>query len=102
MRGQKVFNEIIKGDGLNGTARRGRNDKLVTRRNECLLARYFYFGFYKNMCYEEILRQLVAEFFLSPNTIGQIIQNNPEMLQTIKHRGVVTYYFQNKWPHLKW
>ena len=102
MRGQRVFNELIKEKSLNAAPRKGRNDKLLTRRNECLLARYFFYGFYKNMCYEEILRQLVGEFFLSPNTIAQIVQNNTELLQGIKQRGAVMYYFQNKWPHLKW
>jgi hypothetical protein len=102
MRGQKIFNTVIKGDGLTTSTRKGRNDKLLTRRNECLLARYFFLGFYKNMCYEEILRQLAAEFFLTPNTITHIIQGNEELLRAIKQRGGVTYYFQNKWPHLKW
>jgi hypothetical protein len=102
MRGQKLFNEIIKGSGLNTNARKGRNDKLVTRRNECLLARYFFYGFYKNLTYEDIVRELVMEFFIAPNTIVQIIQNNEDELQAIKHRGVVTHYFQNKWPFLKW
>lgn len=102
MRGQRIFNEVIKGGSLNKAPQRGRNVKLVTRRNECLLARYFYYGFFKNMCYEEILRELVAEFFLSPITIGQIIQNNEELLLLIKKRAAVTFYFQNKWPHLRW
>ena len=102
MRGQKVFKEIIKTNRLSSTPRKGRNDKLVTRRNECLLARYFYYGFYRNMCYEEILRELVAEFFISPNTIANLIQTNTELLQSIKQNAVVLHYFQNKWPNLKW
>ena len=102
MRGQKIYNEVIKGEGLNTNARKGRNSNLVERRNECLLARYFYYGFYKNKCYEDIMRILVTEFFLSPNTIAGIVQNNEELLKAVKQRARVSYYFQNRWPHLKW
>ena len=102
MRGQRTFNEMIKGNSLNKAPRRGRNDKLLNRRNECLLARYFFYGYFKNRSYEEILRDLVAEFFISATTIGHIIQTNEELLITIKQRAKESYYFQYKWPHLKW
>jgi hypothetical protein len=102
MRGQRIFNEIIKGHSLNTTATKGRNNKLLAKRNECLLARYYYYGHFKNKCYEEILRLLMTEFFLSPGTIINIIQSNTEELQTIRQRVMALYYFQNHWPHLKW
>ncbi len=102
MRTQKIFNELTKSKALNTNTRKGRNDRLQGLRNECLLARYFYYGYYKNRSYEDTLRTLVSEFFLSPNTITNIIQSNPEQLFAIKSRATVNCYFQNKWPHLKW
>jgi len=102
MRGKRNFDQLIKGDNLGNTDRRGRNEKLIKMRNECLLARYFYYGFYKNMCYEEILKELVVEFFLSRPRIIDILMANDEALQAIRKRGGVIYYFQHKWPHLKW
>ena len=102
MLGQKVFNAIIKGSKLGVPVRKGRNNSLVSKRNECLIARYYYYGYYKNKCYEEIMRLLVNEFFLAPVTINIIIQNNSEQLQSIKLRAKVMHYFQNHWPHLKW
>jgi hypothetical protein len=102
MRGQKVFKEIIKEPGLGAPTPKGRSNKLILRRNDCLLARYYYYGYFKNLCYEEIIRQLVAEFFLSPQTIAHIVQDHSEHLQALKQRAFVLYYFQNHWPHLKW
>ena len=102
MRGQMIFKGLIKDRGLGSPIQKGRSNKLVNRRNECLIARYYYYGYFKSMCYEEILRQLVAEFFLSPSTIANIIQSNSEQLQALKQRAQVMYYFQNHWPHLKW
>ncbi len=102
MRGKKFFNEIIKDAGLSVTRGKGRNNSLVSKRNECLAARYFYYGSIKNKYYEEILRLLVCEFFLSPNTISFLIQNLTDQLQSLKQKDPPLYYFQNRWPHMKW
>lgn len=97
-----MYNEIIKGNGLGSPVNKGRNNKLINRRNECLLARYYYYGHFKNMLYEETVRKLVSEFFLSPNTIAGIIVDHAEQLQALRQRAQVMFYFQNNWPHLKW
>jgi hypothetical protein len=102
MRGQKIFNEMVRDNSLQIQPRKGRNNSLVSKRNECLFDRYYYYGYYKNKCYEDIIRLLVSEFFLSPNTISMLIQNNSEQLRTIKLRCPALYYFQNHWPHMKW
>jgi len=102
MLGQRLFKELTEDRRLGKPAPKGRNNKLVYRRNECLLARYFYYAHFKKLCYEDILRTLIAEFFLSPKTIANIVQNNTEQLLNLKERALVMYYFQNNWPHLKW
>lgn len=102
MRGQKTFEKIIKDGGLTGTTQKGRNNSLVTKRNECLLARYYYYGCDKNMVYEEIMRLLVSEFFLSPSTISIIIQANTDQLIALKEKRRSAFFFQSRWPHLKW
>jgi hypothetical protein len=102
MRGQKVFKELVGAQSLGAPAQKGRNNKLVAKRNECLAARYYYYAFYRNMCYEEIIRQLVSEFFLAPNTIVNIIQDHTDVIRSLREKALVKYSFQTKWPHLKW
>ncbi len=102
MRGHKVFKEIIKDIGITKEKRKGRNNSLVDRRNECLVARYYYYAAIKNKCFEDILRQMVTEFFLSPTTISFIVRDNSEQLQFLKEKSPVVHFFQNRWPHLKW
>jgi hypothetical protein len=102
MRGSRTFNDLINNSGLNTTSRKGRNDNLVNRRNECLFARYYYYGYYKNKCYEEMLKLLGGEFFLSPIRVARLIQNNTEQVLAIKQRNPSLTYFSNRWPHLKW
>jgi hypothetical protein len=102
MRGQKTYNSIIKDSGLSGSMRKGRSNTLLHKRNECMIARYYYYGYMKHKGYEEILRLLVAEFFLSPSTIAFQVQMHMEQLQMLKQKSPTIYYFQNRWPHIKW
>jgi hypothetical protein len=102
MRGQRAFNEIMKGSGIDMTLRKGRNNTLVVMRNECLLARYYYYGYIKNKSYEETVKCLVAEFFLSAATIAIIIMEHTEQVQQLKQKAPVMFYFQTKWPQFKW
>ncbi len=102
MRGQKTFNEIIKDSGISRSLRRWRNNSLISKRNDCLIARYYYYATLKNKCYEDILRHIMSEFFLSPATIAMVVQQHSDELHALKQRAPVLYYFQNRWPHLKW
>lgn len=102
MRGEKFFNEVIRESGLDGTARKGRSTSLLQKRNECLVARYFYYGYLKHKCFEEILKLLVVEFYLSPSTVCRAVKDKGEQLQSLKQRGPTIHYFQSRWPHLKW
>lgn len=81
---------------------KGRSNRLIAKRNECLIARYYYYGYFKNVCYEEVIRLLAGEFFLSPNRIAAIIQANADMVQAVKQKAMIMHYFQSHWPHLKW
>ena len=102
MRGQRVFNELIKDSGLNANLTKGRSSNLIIRRNECLAARYFFYGYFRNLCYEEILRALVSEFFLSAHTISNIIMEQADNIGALKQKSPSMHYFQNRWPHMKW
>jgi len=75
---------------------------LVSNRNECMLARYYYYGNLKNKNYCETLRLLVAEFYLSPTTIANVIMGNSEGLQALKQKDPTLLYFVHRWPHIKW
>lgn len=102
MRGEKFFNEVIKENGLEGASRKGRSISLLQKRNECLVARYFYYGYLKHKCFEEILKLLVLEFYLSPTTVCLVVKDKGDQLHLLKQRAPTVSYFQSRWPHLKW
>ena len=66
------------------------------------MARYYYYAAIKHKCYEDILRLLMAEFFLSPHTIANIVQDNTEQLLALKQKGPSLFFFQNRWGWMKW
>jgi hypothetical protein len=80
----------------------GRSEEQNSRRNECLLDRYFFYGRFSGLRYDLILEKLSAEFFLSEVTIPKVVQENLDKLIQIKKSEPTKEYFQNKWPHLVW
>ncbi len=102
MRGQKVYNTIIKDGSISGTIRKGRNNSLISKRNECMIARYYYYGYLRNKGYEETLKLLMSEFYLSPATIAFQVQQQSESLVKLRQLSPTVYYFMNRWPHYKW
>ncbi len=102
MRGQRIYKEIIKEPGLTNTLQKGRNNALLRKRNECLSARFYYYGQVKHKCFEDTVRSLVNEFYLSPNTVCNIIREHAAYVQHLKQQAPTTSYFQNRWAHLRW
>lgn len=102
MRGEKFFNEVIREPGIERAGRKGRSTSLILKRNECVVARYFYYGYLKHKCFEDILKLLVLEFFLSPTTVCQVVKDNSTQLQILKEKAPTVHFFQRRWPNLKW
>lgn len=101
MRGKNAFKIVFENnDEVN--AGKGRSSKQLARRNECLADRYFYYGHFTDKRYDAIIALLSNEFFLSTATIPAIIQQHMEQLQMLKKKKPGIYYFQCKWPHMKW
>lgn len=82
--------------------RRGRSEELHTRRNEALIDRYYYYGKFTDKRYESILDQLSDEFFLTPVTISEVINDNFGKLSDLKATAPAKDFFKKKYPHLIW
>ena len=102
MRGQKMFNELIKPGETDKPLNKGRSETLLSQRNNCMLARFYYYGHHKKKNYENILQIMVAEFFLSPERISRIISQNAASIRAMKERGVAIGQLQATWPQFRW
>lgn len=100
---QTLFSDIFTTTTEAPAARRkGRNDALHGMRNECLVARYYFYGKHAGLRYDLILSILSKEFFLSEVTIPEIINDNYEKLQALKKENPSKNELAKKWPHLQW
>lgn len=100
-RGSQLYKKIFIKD-KESTGRKCRNAELYIKRNELLIARFFYYGQFTNTRYEKILDILSEEFFLTTNTIPRVIQSNQDMLTVLVKAKPVKSFFTKKWPHLNW
>lgn len=82
--------------------RKGRSELHNSRRNDCLIDRYFFYGRFSGLRYELILEMLSHEFFLSAVTIPKVVDENLDKLIQLKKEKPDVSFFQNKWPHLVW
>ena len=102
MRGKDLFKKEFEKNTSNAKSTKGRNIKMLSLRNECLADRYYYYGNYTDKRFDAIIEQLSEEFFLSCETINDIIQDKGPYLRVLKKEQPSLYYFQHKWPHYKW
>jgi len=103
MRGsQSIFRDVFENRPAPEEKRKGRSATLHSQRNECLIARYYYYGKFTDKRYLSILETLSFEFHLSTVTIPELINDHIEQLSTLKAKQPAKSYFVKRWPHLVW
>lgn len=104
MRGASLFKNLF--DDLEPlpeyTRGKGRNADHDARRNEALIARYYYLGRYTGTRYSIIMRQLSDEFYLSERRIQDIMQQQSDILHRLRQEQPVAARFRQQYPHLVW
>lgn len=100
---QTLYRQIFVEDSSNpDSKRKGRNEHLNNRRNDCLIDRYFWYGKFSGLRYDLIIKALSEEFFLTEVTVPRIVEDNFEKLAALKQMKPDKKYFLKKWPHLTW
>jgi hypothetical protein len=102
MRGRKVFDLLTASDEPMQPVKKGRNSDLVGLRNECLVARFYYYTVFSKRCYEDILNRLSGEFFLTVQTVVNILQDNTGEVARHRKDATTVNHLRAQWPHLKW
>lgn len=104
MRGSlTLFTDIFEESTIAPEAKKkGRSSELHTKRNECLIHRYYFYGNFSDMRYTSIIEALATEFFLSTATIPDLIKDNIQLLKELKDKKPNKAFFARKYPHLNW
>jgi len=103
MRGSNLFTELFETEQPAPKKDKAGNPNNLER-NEALISRYYYYGnfFEKKLSYNWIINTLAKEFWLSPVTVPQLIEDNFEMLIVLKKEKPALKFFKEKWPHIVW
>lgn len=83
-------------------SRKGRSLFHIQQRNHCLIDRFVFYGRTTGFRYELLIRILSKEFFLSEDTIPDIIDNNYDLLRASKTANQTKDNLKEKWPHMHW
>lgn len=107
-----LFKDIFEQPRPIEKSRKGRSLSLIEKRNELLLARYYWHGRKKiegkTISYSSLLETVSNEFFLSMVTIPEIVDANYDMLSALKRQWhdepeeKMQKAFAKKWPHFVW
>ena len=101
LRGQRLFNGLIDEEEPK-FSRRGRNEALIKRRNECLLYRYYYYSKIKRMRYGDVLKTVGEEFYIAPRTLSDILAEQAVSLKTIFKENPSIKELEKKFNYLNW
>lgn len=88
--------------------RQGRSSTLISKRNQLLIDRYFFYSKVFDYSYPKVLSLLEQEMFLSTGTIPDLISDNLGMLISLKKEfketpsEKISSHFKKKWPHIVW
>lgn len=104
MRGNSLFTSLF--DTLEPLPvkdlRKGRNADHDARRNEALLARFYYLGRFTEKRYSAIMQQISDEFYLSERRIQDIMQQQSDVLRKLRQQQPAATWFVHEYPHLVW
>ena len=80
----------------------GRDSRLNNLRNECLIHRYIFVYQTTRWNYQLLVRAIAKEFFLSPETVKEIITDNDDFFKKTREGNHSPAILKEKYPHINW
>lgn len=82
--------------------RKGRSEKLLEKRDELIVCRYWYYMKIIRKNYPDTLTELENETFLAQITITRIVQAHHPMMKSFQETKPGVNYFKKKYPFMVW
>jgi hypothetical protein len=103
MRG-KIFDQYLNESGLKDIKqiKKGRNESLMNKRNIYLFYRYYYYSKIHRMRYEDVIKQLSNDFFITQRTDIDIIQNNTSQVKNVFDEKLNIRQLKKKFDLYNW
>ena len=71
-------------------------------RDKCLAYRYYYYGQIHRMRYDDILRKLELEFFLTEHRLVTVLSDNKLILEGVVNEKPTVKQLAKLYPHWVW
>lgn len=81
---------------------KGRSKELLQRRNEAIVARYYYHNVVKRISYADTLATLVLEFWLTGYTISKVLEKRMEEVKQLRKDKPNKLALKKQFPMLPW
>jgi hypothetical protein len=105
LRGQRNFTSLFPIETPNVLEipeRKGRSELLLLKRNELLVSRHYYYGKIYRYHYDDLMKVLSDELFLTIRTIQDILQKNNDLLRHVYSSNPDVQVFRDKFPQYVW
>ena len=108
MKGARLFDQLTAAQiaPLPGTPatskKKGRAADLIEERNKCLLLRFHFHAKVKRLRYDDVLKTLSSEFFISERTIAEIIAKESEFAKDVFTDESKLKSLQKRYSFLSW
>lgn len=82
--------------------RKGRSEILISKRNELLICRYFYYVKIVGKKYPAALSALEAEFFIATRTMIDLLNEQSALLKKLNEQRPSAKELQERFPAFNW
>lgn len=103
LRGQQaIYNSIFPSSVIINPENKGKRNILSDKRDEALVARYYYYAELKRNRFDDCLMALENEFFLSAGYIGELVTKNVPVLKKLIDEKPTAKQLRKKYPFYNW
>lgn len=86
---------------INNT-KKGRNERLIQKRNQQLVARFYFYSTLMSLKFSSVLELLEDEFFLSQARITDLLAENSNLITNIELQQITINELKDSYPAMNW
>lgn len=102
MRGSSSFEKLYQNPNRKNKKSADRRSDLIEQRNELIMYRYHYYGAHSGQRYDEVVKSLCNEFYLSVRQINKIIERHTDVSRRILEEKPSLTKLRKKYAFLTW
>jgi hypothetical protein len=106
LRGSQLYNSLLFEQSPVLTVvkpeRKGRSEALISKRNELIAARYWFYVKIKRLNYVDVLTALEDEVFLSQITLARVVASSMDILKKYQEEKPTAKHFAKEFPFMNW